>query len=67
MNGPEAQDQNAAREKAYNRGCMWGMSGNDDSHCPYQDEELARWWLIGWQDGHSAWQDRSDQQTKASC
>ena len=30
-------------EKAYNRGCMWGMAGGRVDQCPYQDEALEEW------------------------
>ena len=43
-------------EKAYNRGCMWGMAGGRVDQCPYQDEALEEWWVQGWDAGAAAWQ-----------
>ncbi|KZY28613.1 ribosome modulation factor [Alcanivorax sp. HI0083] len=52
-------------EKAYNQGCMWGMSGGDSNRCPYTDAQLTQWWFDGWQAGIDAWHDRNLQQKNA--
>lgn len=50
-------------EKAYNKGCMWGMSGGAEHNCPYaHDSELASRWQAGWQAGHQAWRKRQSAQ-----
>lgn len=48
-------DGSAAPEKAYRKGCMWGMSGGDRRACPYEQEELKTQWLAGWRTGFAAW------------
>ncbi|MCH2555721.1 MAG: ribosome modulation factor [Alcanivorax sp.] len=50
-------------EKAYNRGCMWGMAGGGVAQCPYLDEALAEWWVQGWEAGTAAWRDRREPAT----
>ncbi len=47
-------------EKAYNRGCMWGMAGGRVDQCPYQDEALEEWWVQGWDAGAAAWHDHRE-------
>tara|TARA_R110001606_G_scaffold171956_5_gene318081 strand:- start:9688 stop:9879 length:192 start_codon:yes stop_codon:yes gene_type:complete len=47
-------------EKAYNRGCMWGMAGGALDQCPYSNEALAEWWHQGWEAGAAAWHDRQE-------
>ncbi len=43
-------------EKAYNKGCMWGMSGKPQTDCPFDaDSDEASHWLRGWHDGYAAW------------
>lgn len=42
-------------KRAYDKGCMWGMSGRDESQCPYAPgDALEDWWLAGWREGHDA-------------
>lgn len=46
-------------EKAYNKGCMWGMSGGARNACPYApDDACAQQWHDGWQAGYQAWSKR---------
>lgn len=50
-------------EKAYNKGCMWGMSGGDRDTCPYpQDSDCASHWQQGWEAGYQAWCKRNPTQ-----
>lgn len=48
-------DDTGTPEKAYSKGCMWGMSGGDRWACPYTQEELITQWLAGWRNGFGAW------------
>lgn len=57
------QDSSSDCDKAYNQGCLWGLSGRPQSDCPYPDNLLAEWWESGWQEGNEAWRARQDQQT----
>lgn len=60
----ETPDTRDACKKAYDRGCMWGMSGRDDSQCPYQEDILMDWWHAGWREGYEAFlKRRPEQQT----
>jgi len=56
------ENQQASRsdpgDKAYAKGCMWGMSGRELAQCPYDDEDLAAFWEAGWQEGREAWEKR---------
>lgn len=45
-------------KKAYDRGCMWGMSGRDDSGCPFEEDILIDWWQAGWREGYEAFMKR---------
>lgn len=56
------EDQRDPCKKAYDRGCMWGMSGRDDSGCPYQEDILMDWWHAGWREGYEAFMKRHPQQ-----
>lgn len=51
-------------QKAFDQGCMWGMSGRDANRCPYEDESLMIFWEAGWEEGHEAWI-RTHQQQRA--
>lgn len=61
---PTKPDTRDVCKKAYDRGCMWGMSGRDDSQCPYQDQDdiLVDWWHAGWREGYEAFLKRRPQQ-----
>ena len=54
--GREDRDPN---KKAYDKGCMWGMSGRPLEECPFQDDNLASWWEAGWHEGNEAWRKRN--------
>jgi ribosome modulation factor len=43
-------------KKAYNQGCLWGLSGRPVTQCPYEDDTLSQWWESGWEEGNEAWQ-----------
>lgn len=51
-------DQSVTPERAYNKGCMWGMSGGDQAECPYRDSALVESWQSGWQTGFDAFSQR---------
>lgn len=55
------EDPRDNAKKAYDQGCMRGMSGQGPEVCPYEDENLAAWWEAGWQEGHEAWERRHPQ------
>lgn len=50
--------QEITPERAYNKGCMWGMGGGGREACPYRDSELAKSWLKGWHVGSKAYTNR---------
>lgn len=57
---PHTEPSKEQREKAYNQGCMWGMSGGKSEQCPYAaDNPLAAWWFQGWEAGMEAWHERN--------
>ncbi|MBZ2190332.1 ribosome modulation factor [Alcanivorax sp. JB21] len=53
-----APDSRDRCKKAYDRGCMWGMSGRDDSGCPFEEDILVDWWHAGWREGYEAFMKR---------
>jgi len=50
-----AEYSNDECKKAYNQGCLWGLSGRPSTDCPFQDETLSQWWESGWAEGNEAW------------
>ncbi len=57
--GEQAEARDPSK-KAYDQGCMWGMSGRGRDTCPYTDDNLASWWEAGWLEGYEAWQRRQE-------
>lgn len=51
--------QNITPERAYNKGCMWGMGGGSKEACPYREADLAKKWIDGWDVGNKAYSTRS--------
>ncbi|CBL47169.1 ribosome modulation factor-related protein [gamma proteobacterium HdN1] len=47
--------------KAYRKGYLFGLSGESNTHCPYQSEVIAAAWEAGWMDGTTAATDASRQ------
>lgn len=54
------QHSNSDCDKAYNQGCLWGLSGRSQVDCPYQNTLLREWWESGWQEGNEAWRARQE-------
>lgn len=49
-------------DKAFNKGCMWGMSGGKSEKCPYLPESnLATHWQQGWLTGYNAFSKKQAQ------
>lgn len=61
-----AQLSNDECKKAYNQGCLWGLSGRLATDCPYADERLSQWWESGWEEGREAFLKKQSERKAAS-
>ena len=62
----KSQHSNDECQKAYNQGCLWGLSGRPSTGCPYSEETLTQWWGSGWAEGNEAWLRKQTGQRAAS-